>query len=207
MAKNDEVAKADEGAPPKKSKLKLIIILLVLLILLAGGAGLFWWFTLRTGADVAEMPVQGGQQVQVQENAMPTPEIQGNTGQNPSQNQSGNVGASSEMGTGNGKNSETVINLVKIPTVTVNLADKDPIRYLKLGMDVELTTGESAQTLESQIPKVRDAVIIILSGKTYADLATTAGKLTIKNEISSRINQIIGAPRVVQIYFTDFVIQ
>ncbi len=101
---------------------------------------------------------------------------------------------------------KTLLNIVTIPTVTINLADTDSIRYLKVGFDIEVSTEDAAKALEDQKARIRDSIIILLSSKTYAELSSTEGKLKVKNEISTRLNQILGVPRVVQIYFNEFVI-
>ena len=36
---------------------------------------------------------------------------------------------------------------------------------------------------------------------------TWHSKLLLKNEVADRLNQILGAPRVTRVYFTEFVIQ
>ena len=179
--------------PVKKSKLKLIIIILILLLLILGGAGAFWWFQFGSPVDVVTPPTAAATTTdgKATDPATATAET---------------TDADKKEGATPAK-PKTVINLVNIPTVTVNLADTNPIRYLKVGMDVEVNTTSAITALNSQLAKIRDAVIIILSGKTYNELATTAGKLKIKNEIATRLNQILGAPRVIQIYFTDFVVQ
>ena len=184
------MSNAQEEAPAKKSKLKIILLILIVLLLLMGGAGSFWWFQLRTPAaeptppaPVAAVTVGAGTA-----NAAPATSQESTAETVPAK-------------------PKTVVNLVNLPIVTVNLADTNPIRYLKIGMDVEVNTTAAVATLNGQLAKVRDAIIIILSGKTYNDLATTTGKLLIKNEIATRLNQILGAPRVVQIYFTEFVVQ
>ena len=182
--------------PVKKSKLKLIIIILILLLLILGGAGAFWWFQFGSPVEVATPPTAAATTTdgEATDPATATAET---------------ANADKKDGTTPAEPAKpkTVINLVNIPTVTVNLADTNPIRYLKVGMDVEVNTASAITALNSQLAKIRDAVIIILSGKTYNELATTAGKLKIKNEIATRLNQILGAPRVIQIYFTDFVVQ
>lgn len=185
MAKEQETE-----APKKKSKLKIILLIIIILLLAMGGAGGFWWFQLRT-PPTAEIPTPPASQ---------TAEQAATTADSSTTSTEAITPKAPEI-------PKTVINLVNIPTVTVNLADTNPIRYLKIGMDVEVNTTSAVAALDSQIAKVRDSIIIVLSGKTYSDLATTAGKLIIKNEISTRLNQILGAPRVVQIYFTEFVIQ
>lgn len=174
--------------PKKRSKLKIIILLIILLLIITGGIACYWWLNLRVPEKISDS-TQATEQVQ-EENTENTEEAKpeaSQTAQSPAP-------------------SKTLLNLVSIPTVTINLADKDTIRYLKVGFDVELSTKDSAAALEEQKARIRDSIIILLSSKTYADLATTEGKLKVKNEIATRLNQILGVPRVVQIYFNEFVI-
>lgn len=188
--KHTETNMADEQKqeqPKKRSKLKIIILLIILLLLITGGIVCYWWLNLRVPEGINE------ENQTAQSTAVRTEETKS------SQN-------GSETKTAEAVSSKTVLNIVSIPTVTINLADKDTIRYLKVGFDVELSTKDSAQALEEQKARIRDSIIILLSSKTYADIASTEGKLKVKNEIATRLNQILGVPRVVQIYFNEFVI-
>ncbi|OBQ54846.1 flagellar basal body-associated FliL family protein [Halodesulfovibrio spirochaetisodalis] len=97
--------------------------------------------------------------------------------------------------------------VVTLPSFLVNLSDPLGRRYIKLTLDVEVANADSAQTLEAQGAKVRDAVILLLSSKSYADLASLESKLLLKNELVTRLNQIIGSSKVVRVYFTELVIQ
>ena len=101
----------------------------------------------------------------------------------------------------------TAIKPVSLPSLTVNLADPSGTRYLQIGMDVEVNTPEAVGEVESQTARVRDAIILLLSSKRMADLATPEGKILLKTEVAGRLNQILGAQRVVRIYFTEFVIR
>lgn len=194
--------------PPKKSKFKLILIIIILLLLLGGGAATFWWFQMRTpntivpapqtqvdATNVGNAPVStAGTNVQKQNNSATTTI--------PNVNTTSNTSATSSSSAQN-----VATNITNIPAVTVNLSDTDPIRYLRVSMDVELSTAEAVDEIKAQNAKIRDSIIILLSGKTYRELASARGKLEVKNEVASRINQILGSPRVVRIYFTEFVIQ
>ena len=97
--------------------------------------------------------------------------------------------------------------VVALPPFLVNLADPAGRRYLKLSMEVEVNAPEAAREIESQNAKVRDALILLLSSKPYAELSLPEGKLQLKNEVADRLNQILGAPRVTRVYFTEFVVQ
>ena len=97
--------------------------------------------------------------------------------------------------------------VVTLPSFLVNLSDPLGRRYIKLTLDVEVASSDAAQVLESSSPKVRDAVILLLSSKSYADLASLENKILLKNELVTRLNQIIGSSKVVRVYFTELVIQ
>ncbi len=94
-----------------------------------------------------------------------------------------------------------------LPTFVVNLADPLGRRYLKLGVDVELVSEEAVAELSKKEPMVKDALILLLSSKTYQDLSTMESKILLKKEIVDRLNQILGGSKVLQVYFTDMVIQ
>jgi flagellar FliL protein len=56
-------------------------------------------------------------------------------------------------------------------------------------------------------PKLRDAVLGILTSKSLKDISTTEGKQRLKEEIAYRLNSYLSRGKILQVYFTDFVIQ
>ena len=97
--------------------------------------------------------------------------------------------------------------IVTLAPFIVNLADPLGRRFLRLTLDVEVNGKEAAADLNRSESRVRDAIILLLSSKTFTDLASMESKIILKNEIVDRLNQIIGAGRVSNVYFTEFVIQ
>ena len=94
-----------------------------------------------------------------------------------------------------------------LDTFLVNLADPLGKRYIKVSFEVEITAPEVAEELIKQKPKVRDSIIMLLSSKTYADLMPAEAKLELKNEVTNRLNQILGGPKVSRVFITEMVIQ
>ncbi len=175
--------------PKKRSRLKFIFILLFLLVLIVGTlGGAYWWFFLRSGS-LGFSELLGGDK-----------EITETEGQQSASKQNDNTKDAPLA-------PQPVLKPVTLPPFTVNLSDSSGKKYLRVGIDVELSTQDAIKILEAQGPRVRDAIILLLSSKTSADLVSAEGKVILKNEIADRLNQILGAPRVVRIYFTDFVIQ
>lgn len=97
--------------------------------------------------------------------------------------------------------------IVTLPTFLVNLADPLGRRYLKITIDVEAISPDAAEDLNKNMPKIRDAIILLLSSKTYADLATLENKTLLKMEIVKKLNLVLGKPEVSHVYFTEMVIQ
>ncbi|MBQ4133325.1 MAG: flagellar basal body-associated FliL family protein [Desulfovibrionaceae bacterium] len=97
--------------------------------------------------------------------------------------------------------------VVPLPTFMVNLSDPLGRRYIKLTVEVEVNSEQAAEELLNSTAKVRDAINLLLSSKSYADLAPAENKIMLKNEIVERLNQILGGPKVARVYFAEIVIQ
>lgn len=199
-AKGNEQAALPAGEDDKKKKKpsrgkRIIIALIVLLTLAAVGGGGYWWLYLRgpaapgTGNDAAK-----------EENASSDKKTPEGDKAAPQNAQGGvRIERQSDLPRSGGI-------VVPLPAITVNLADPAGRRYLKIGMEVELNEDVTAQ-LQQQAPRVRDAIIMLLAGKSYRDVATPDGKVLLKGEVAARLNQILGAQRIIRVYFTDFVVE
>ena len=97
--------------------------------------------------------------------------------------------------------------LYTLDTMIVNLADHGGKRYLRVTMALELSDPEAAMTIESRLPQVRDAILMILPTKKYDDVSTTEGKIALRGEVMEKINGLMTKGRVNNIYFTEFVVQ
>lgn len=98
--------------------------------------------------------------------------------------------------------------LVSLETFIVNLADPGGNRYLRVTMDLEVSGGKAAEEeLAARTPHLRDAVLMILPTKRYADISTTEGKTAMREELTQALNGLLAKARVTRIYFKEFVIQ
>lgn len=77
----------------------------------------------------------------------------------------------------------------------VNLADTSEVRYLKVNIVLVAegaapkSEGGEGEGKGGGSPKVRDAIIGVLSSKHFSELATAAGKEELKKEIMDSINK------------------
>ena len=96
---------------------------------------------------------------------------------------------------------------IALPEFTVNLADPLGQRFIKISIEVEVSEPKVAQEMDRQKARIRDSVIMLLSSKSFADLATTESKIMLKSEITARLTSILGSGKVFQVFITDIVIQ
>ena len=98
--------------------------------------------------------------------------------------------------------------LVTLDSFVVNLSDPMGRRYLKATLDVEVADAAAAAAeLTAAMPKVKDTLLLLLSSKSFEDIGSMDKKIELKNDIVSRLNQIIGKNKVRNVYFTEFVVQ
>jgi flagellar protein FliL len=104
---------------------------------------------------------------------------------------------------------EKVSIICPLKSFVVNLLDKTGVekRYLKVTLEVEVGKEEDKQLIDSNNPQLRDSILLLLSSQTLDDINTMEGKLALKQELLSRMKQILGEGVVRRIYFTEFVIQ
>ncbi len=186
------MADDSEGGKKKSGFLKWIILAILLLVLTGGGYFAYLkFFAAQPQAPATEgaPPAEGA----LAPETAPEPE--------PAKTE---AHGEAKGGHGEGK-AAPAESLVTIPTFVVNLADPSGRRYLKLAMDLEVKgPGEPVQAAMS---KIRDALLMLLSSKTAEELAGAEGKITLRKDIADRVNQVLGKPLVLRVYFTDFVIQ
>lgn len=89
----------------------------------------------------------------------------------------------------------------------VNLNDAGGPKFLKVSIQLELAGPALMEKAKQKSPQLRDAIITLLTSKSSESLFPPEGKLQLKDEINARMNQILGANSVKNVYLTDFVMQ
>ncbi|HJA79838.1 flagellar basal body-associated FliL family protein [uncultured Desulfovibrio sp.] len=195
--------------PKKSSRVKRLVILLTILLitLSAAGGAAYWWIFLRDPAGATSADAAAEAAAPAEKDAAPG-------GAKPAAAGGTNVGKAS---TGAAPGAEARIEaqtqaprtqgiVLPLDPIRVNLTDPSGRRYLTVGMEIEVNSDVSAD-LKAQGARINDAIIMLLAGKTYGDISTPEGKVLLKHEIAARLNQILGAQRVIRVYFTNFVVE
>ncbi len=97
--------------------------------------------------------------------------------------------------------------MVNINDFIINILDKNETRYLKAAITIEVHNPETAVEITERMAQIRDAILLLIGNKTYAELSDLQGKLQLRAEIIARLNKILTKGKVKGIYFTEFVVQ
>ncbi len=89
---------------------------------------------------------------------------------------------------------------------TVNL-DGYPRRIVQAEINLELLDKTGYEEVIRLGSKGRDAVVRILNGKRFDDIETLQGKLRLKEQISTTLNDLMVAGVVKNIYFTELIVR
>lgn len=98
-----------------------------------------------------------------------------------------------------------------VPAFVVNFQDQDSTRYLQVGVTLMTHDAAAVQVLKDNDPVIRNALVMLFSSQSYAQLSTTAGKQKLQDEALQSVRKIVaskaGKPAVDALYFTSFVMQ
>ena len=97
--------------------------------------------------------------------------------------------------------------IYQMDTMIVNLADQGGKRYLRITMELEMSAPELAMEIETRLPQLRNAILMILPTKQYADIGSTDGKILLRDQLIATMNGILKTGTIITIYFSEFVVQ
>lgn len=113
-----------------------------------------------------------------------------------------------KKGGAHGGGGGTTTTLADLQEIVVTLAgDSARPRYLRLGISLEMSDAAYVAEVEARRPQLRDAVIMALSDKTAAMLGTPDGKKRLREEIHRRAAEKLPEGALLNVYFSDLVVQ
>jgi flagellar FliL protein len=98
--------------------------------------------------------------------------------------------------------------LVGLKEVTVSLRSEGAVTsYLRISVDLEVPDQTKVLLVEERLPHLRDIVIASLSNKFAADLRSLEGKEALKAELMRKLGEALPEAGLMNIYFSDLVVQ
>ena len=185
-----EPAKAEAAVAAPKSKKKLIVILAVVLALavVGGGAAFFFMQKKEDPHHAKAKTAQEGEEAEAE------------------------GGEHEEEAEAEGHaDPKTALTYVQFETFTVNLLPDPDDKFLQLDLTVEVKGAELAEKFKTQMPVLRNRVLLLLTSKKATDISTPEGKTQLSQELLAELKKPLtasGKPlKVTQVLFTSFVIQ
>ncbi len=206
-----EEEKIDLGEKEGKKGISLILVIIIVILSFVGGIAVYKFLLAPKTPPVQQTEAKNQTGEKNVDNKKQTENKQGKT-EEQGKTENGNT---AENGTDLAKDTtENKRGMLSLNEFIVNLNDPIGRRYMKVVLKLELSKKEyedKIRTNELLIPQIRDVIFLILSSKTYEELKTVSGKLSLKQEIIAKVNEVLnkefGEDVVLNCYFTDFVIQ
>jgi flagellar FliL protein len=107
--------------------------------------------------------------------------------------------------------------VVALEPFLINLADKEASRFLRVSLQLVIDNkelaeafgekGEGADPHAVEKVRLRSALLELLTTQTSDQLVTSEGKEALKKAIAERAGHVLEKTKVVDVLFTDFVVQ
>ncbi|MCR4321245.1 MAG: flagellar basal body-associated FliL family protein [Candidatus Brocadiaceae bacterium] len=97
--------------------------------------------------------------------------------------------------------------IVPLDTLIVNLSGSNGRRYLKAKINLEAKDGDVKKLIEAKSIQIKDRLISILSSKTLEDIDGLEAQENLRKETKDAVDVLLKVEGVLQVYFTEFVVQ
>ena len=97
--------------------------------------------------------------------------------------------------------------IVPVDTIVVNLSGSNGRRYLKAKINLEAKDGDVKKIIEAKSIQIKDRLISIISSKTLEDIDGLEAQENLRKEIKDAVDVVLKVEGVLQVYFTEFVVQ
>lgn len=97
------------------------------------------------------------------------------------------------------------------PAFVVNFHGQQSPAYLQVGVTLMAHDAAAIDAAKNAGPVVRNALVLLFSNQSYAELSSTAGKQKLREEALQAVQKVVqgslGRPGIDALYFTSFVMQ
>lgn len=97
--------------------------------------------------------------------------------------------------------------LVSLDEMVVSLSSADRPRYLRTNISVEARDSKAAEAVQERMAEFRDAALMQLSSHSATELISFEGKAAVKAEIKEALKELLDEGEILNIYYSDFVVQ
>jgi flagellar FliL protein len=105
------------------------------------------------------------------------------------------------------KKKKAVETIYSLGEQVINLADTGMMRYAKLTVAIGFEEKVPEEKLKESEPRLRDAVISVMTRKRFTDLHRRGGLTRLKKEILAATEGCISEAKISEVYFEQFAMQ
>jgi flagellar FliL protein len=80
-------------------------------------------------------------------------------------------------------------------------------RVISVSIDADIEIHKALNDIQENKPAIKEAIIQLISQKTFAELSSEDGKALLGTELAAIINKILGSQAIKRIYFTELQIE
>jgi flagellar FliL protein len=96
------------------------------------------------------------------------------------------------------------------PPLVVNFEDGSVVRFLQITMEIMAHDQKALESVQKNVPLIRNNLLLLMSNRTYQSLMTREGKEKLRQEALTEIRAVQkkeGGADVDDLLFTSFVVQ
>lgn len=90
--------------------------------------------------------------------------------------------------------------------LVINLSGSEGRRYLRVNLTIAVDSEETRMEMVKRAPQVRDLIIGVFRTKTEKEIEGKEGSDKVRNELINILNDSLPMGKVVDLFFTDFVV-
>ncbi len=94
--------------------------------------------------------------------------------------------------------------LYPLDAFLVNIASDRGSRFLQMKLELELDNPALEDEIALKRPALRDAIIVLLTSRNYAELRDPKGMRKLRADIMRSVNGLLKSGQVREVYFTQF---
>lgn len=94
--------------------------------------------------------------------------------------------------------------LYNVESILVNINGDQGPKFLQVQMDLEMNDPAVEEELKKKKPIVRDAILVLLSSRSYKELREPEGMKKVRSDLLRSINNLLNTGKIKEIYFQQF---
>lgn len=97
--------------------------------------------------------------------------------------------------------------MVPLESFIINLNGSEGYKFMKITMTLEVDSTATQEEITKRQAQVKDTIVVLLTSKSYSEVAGENGQQKLKEELIDTINSFLVKGKIKKILFTDFLFQ